>query len=195
MFVAGPSLQSFYIDVIAMEVQKKLFNAVKDNDLATIKQICPEELPVGNGGTVDLNGIDEERGYTPLGAAIVFGHTDIAIHLCKVPSVDVNAVDKNGASPLCIAAREGDMAMAKHLCGIDGVEVNKRDNFGDSPLIIAALLGHITTVKVLADAKGIDVNIVHKKRGTPLCTAARNGNEKVVNYLSQLENVALFYHE
>ena len=172
-----------------MDDQKKLFKALENDDLNTIKSLCANDKLVGNGGTVDLNKINKEYGYTPLSGAVMFGHIDIVTYLCQLPSVDVNARDKNGSTPLCVAAREGHTTITKYLCGIEGVEVNKTDNWGDSPLIIAALLGRIKTLKVLASTKGIDLNLVNKLRGTALCTGARNGNEKVVEYLCTLEDV------
>ena len=81
-----------------MDDQIRLFHAVKNDDLETIKSLCSDDKVVGKGETVDLNVIDEEYGYTPLGAAVMFGYIDIVTYLCQLPSVDVNAADNNGST-------------------------------------------------------------------------------------------------
>ncbi|KAL5265072.1 hypothetical protein ACHWQZ_G005977 [Mnemiopsis leidyi] len=169
--------------------QERLFAAIGRDDLDAVKLLSAEDRQVANGGAVDLNRRGDEWGDTPLGAAITFGFTDIAKYLCQLPSIDVNAVDKNGASPLCIAAREGQPAIARVLCGIKGVDVNKRDGRGETPFMIAAYLNHLETLKILAAASGIELNAVDNAGATALSMAVKNGNAVVVDYLCRQEGI------
>ena len=172
--------------------QERLFDAIRRDDLDTVKYFSSEDRLVANGGTVDLNGRDYEWGDTPLGATVTFGFTNIAKYLCQLPSVDVNAVDRNGASPLCVAAWEGQIEIVKALCAVKGVDPNKVDGWGKTPLMIAAGLNHLEILQVLTATTGIELNAVHKVSGTALSIAVRNGNRDVVNYLCRLEGVHVY---
>ena len=172
--------------------QERLFDAIRRDDLDTVKYFSSEDRLVANGGTVDLNGRDDEWGDTPLGAAVTFGFTNIAIYLCQLPSLDVNAVDRNGASPLCVAVWEGQTETVKALCAVKGVDPNKVDGRGKTPLMIAAGLNHLEILQVLTATTGIELNAVHQESGTALSIAVRNGNSDVVNYLCRLEGVNVY---
>ena len=167
------------------EQEFNLFDAIRQDDIATVQNICAK-------GTVDLNQRDSEYGYTPLGAAVFFGFTAIVEVLCQEPSVEVNcAVDGDGASPLFFAAREGLVDIVKCLCSLGNsrINVNGTGEDGRSPLNEAAAIGHILTVMVLCETPGVDLNQADVHGRSPLCSASRNGHLRVVEHISAVDGV------
>jgi ankyrin repeat protein len=136
------------------------------------------ELLLANGA--DPNERDD-RGNTPLHAAILMGNDDLA-NLFLVHGTPVNAKNKASATALHYAAAEGRLEIISRLL-TQRADVNVRDNNGNIPLHGAALHGHKDIVEVLL-AHRADVGVQNSWGRTPLDEAKRRGHKDIVQLLT-----------
>jgi ankyrin repeat protein len=113
---------------------------------------------------VDANEVSG-TGLTPLHAAAIWGHRDVA-ELLLSRGGDVNARDGNGMTPLHFAAN-GDHRNLSVLLIEKGALVNGKALNGWTPLHVAALWGHASVAGILL-AHGADVNARGEDAASPL---------------------------
>lgn len=142
--------------------------------------IGPAALAAALGQPNFKSDAKENRGLTPLGAAAVFGHRDIA-ELLLANKADVNAKDNEGMTPLhwAVALYHKDVAavLLSH-----GADVNARDSEGTAPLHWAAVAGHKDLVELLL-ANDAYVNVKDNQGRTPLNYTEQNDNKSIAALL------------
>ena len=119
----------------------------------------------GHGDIVDLLvelhadvNIPDWEGWTALTQAIVYGHTEVALSLLKVPTINVNHVNDDGWGALLLACSNDDTKVALALISTTDVDVNRAEKDGCTPLIVSCALGHIDVTRALLGIRGINVD-------------------------------------
>jgi ankyrin repeat protein len=136
------------------------------------------KLLLANGADPDER---DEKGNTPLHAAILLGNEEAA-GLFIAHGADVNARNESRIAALHYAANGGQMGIVTELLA-KGADVNARDNHGDTPLHNAALRGYREVVEVLV-AHGADANARNSRGRTPLDEATRRRHNDIVQLLT-----------
>jgi hypothetical protein len=127
-------------------------------------------------------GITDNRGYTPLVAAIADDKENRIGRLLKfLPNV--NKQSKDGTTALEIAIEKGRYKLANKLLE-KGAFVNEKDLARNDPLSIAARFGYADIVSLLID-KGAVVDRQNKNGNTALQFAAWQGHRLVMERLLQ----------
>jgi ankyrin repeat protein len=125
----------------------EIHDAARDGDLAKVQALL-EHHP-------DLVFSKDNDGRTPLHAAAMTGHKDVA-ELLLAKGADVNARDNHGGTPLHAAAMTGHKDVVELLLA-KGANINARRNDGMTSLHLAVAGGHNALVELLV-AHGADVN-------------------------------------
>jgi len=136
---------------------------------------------VRSGANLDtLYGPDE---FSALAAAVLKGHTDIALFLIQ-SGAEVNNKDVRGFTAAHNAAQEGNLVVLKALAEAGADLDVKGGDYQTTPLGLAALKGHLEVVKFLA-AKGVDLGATDKDGKTALELAREFGRDDVVEFLEE----------
>ena len=130
----------------------------------------------------DPNQSHGSRG-TPLQAAVVLGHTEIARFLLE-HGADVNVRDKDNSTLLHEASGSGNIDVMQLLLS-HRADVNVLDRRGDSPLHKASRYQRFDAMKLLVK-EGADVDVRDKSNSTPLHEASGSGNIEVMQLLLSL---------
>jgi ankyrin repeat protein len=187
--------------MFAAEPVGAIYNAIRDNDLITVRALPASELQAKN-----------RRGTTPLMYAAAFGSAEaVKLLLDKGANVnarnsfnatallwcagdpvkarmlvehnaDVNAQSTQGRTPLMIAARRDGNSSIVSLLLAKGADPTATDKLGVTALHQAANAGDPSTIRLLLD-KGADVNAMDVKGDTPLMGAAGFGSVAAVRLL------------
>uniref|UniRef100_A0A8C9W2I0 Ankyrin repeat domain 27 n=1 Tax=Scleropages formosus TaxID=113540 RepID=A0A8C9W2I0_SCLFO len=130
----------------------------------------------------------DDRGYTPLHVAAVYGQSQL-IDLLVSKGALVNATDYHALTPLHLSCQKGYQSVTLLLLHYKG-STNAQDNNGNTPLHLACMYGHEDCVKALVyyDLHSCYLDIQNDKGDTPLHIAARWGYEGIIEVL--LENGA-----
>ncbi|MBI4902807.1 MAG: ankyrin repeat domain-containing protein [Acidobacteria bacterium] len=145
-----------------------LFQAIRNNDLATLRKANKDELAAR-----------DRRGATLLMHAAPFGSID-AVKLLLDAGADVNA--RSGTESTALLWAACDHAKARLLVE-RGADVNAVSKMGRNPLIAAASCpGNLATVKLLLD-KGANPNTAGPDGVSPITAAASNGDFAIVEAL------------
>ncbi|XP_045595565.2 ankyrin repeat domain-containing protein 27 isoform X1 [Procambarus clarkii] len=128
----------------------------------------------------------EERGYTGLHVACIFGRPAIVDMLIDL-GADLHATDFRGATPLHYAAQRGHQNAVLLLLHA-GADINKCDGDSNTPLHLCSLNGQVACVKALlfyAESVGCDITINAQNNvlDTPLHLASRWGYSAIVELL------------
>jgi len=107
--------------------------------LAKIIKCKNKSSHYADDNSIEWNLVDE-KGDTPLLAAVKSGNIDSANGLVEIHDVDVNKVDINGDTPLHVAIKEEQSDIVESLLTHPEIEVNKVDKENLSPLYRAVLL-------------------------------------------------------
>jgi ankyrin repeat protein len=108
----------------------KFFKAVKDGDVATVKQMASENNSLINS--------TDKNGYTPLHNAAYYGQKDVANELLA-QGANINATNaKHGTTPLHSAAsKKCNGVVVKSLLD-KGADQTKKDTYGKTALEYAS---------------------------------------------------------
>lgn len=128
----------------------------------------------------------EERGYTGLHVACIFGRPTVVDMLIGLGS-DLHATDFRGATPLHYAAQRGHQNAVLLLLHA-GADMNRCDGDSNTPLHLSSLNGHVACVKALlfyAESVGceIAINAQNNVLDTPLHIASRWGYSAIIELL------------
>ncbi|KFY69329.1 hypothetical protein V496_00331 [Pseudogymnoascus sp. VKM F-4515 (FW-2607)] len=121
-------------------------------------------------------------GYNILHVASILGLEKVLCQLLAAPSIDINAVTKDGITPLWWAADWGHEAIVSQLLAAPGIDVNAERKDGETPLQRAVAQGHKAIVVQLLAVPSIDVNAAYLNR-SPLWVAADRGYEEILAQL------------
>jgi cytochrome c len=135
-----------FTTLIAHAIAGPLHDAVKEGDIAKVKQL------IASGENVNQN---QRSLGTPLHQASLWGNSELA-ELLIAHGANVNADNKIFGTPLYMAARKGNSAVAAVLIA-HSADVGARWTDGTTPLHAAAEGGHAGVVDLLI-AHGADVN-------------------------------------
>ena len=150
----------------------EIYDAAKSGELPKVKALLKTNPDL-------VNSTDGFNNQTPLFAAVIYNHKDVA-DLLLANKADVNAHDKDGKTPMFFANK---MEMAQWLLD-NKADVNAKARNNNTPLHMQALLGHLDIVKFLLDNKA-DVNAKNKVGWTPLHMALTNNKTDVIDFLRQ----------
>ena len=140
---------------------------------------------------VDVN-LRDNLGMSPLHAAALFGHKDVA-ELLLANKADVNAKDNIGVTPLLWALSRGHEDVAILLLA-NNADVNAKGPLGHTALHYAAGKGYLNIVKLLLAHKA-DVNAREQQGYTPLDYAIFRGHKDVAELLRQHGGHGVQHHQ
>ncbi len=154
-----------------------------------------------NVNVVEVN----NNGITVLMWAISKGPMAIQ-SLLSVPSINVNAVDKDSGTVLMYAAANDYAEVIEALLTAPSIDVNMFNKHGRTALMLAAKNGHIAAVKALLTSPSIndidipskgewsnviltDNNAIDNDGRTALMLAVRNGHKEIVQVLLAIPEI------
>ncbi|MFQ5993866.1 MAG: ankyrin repeat domain-containing protein [Acidiferrobacterales bacterium] len=103
------------------------------------------QLLIAHGAEVNVRDI---YGWTPLMKAAFEGRFAVVRLLLDQESVDLHAVDENGATALHHAAAVGHVKIARLLIAY-GADIERKDGAGQTPLMIAAKQGRAEMIDLI----------------------------------------------
>lgn len=137
------------------EIINKLFNAIANNDLPTLKNTLEDNV---------IN-ISDQWGHTPLIQAIWSDRLNIAKFLIQA-GADVNKLDYCNKPTLHLASEKHDIELIKMLVS-SGINIHAVDNRGETALFNAIEANDLDLVKYFVNI-GLDVNKISGYGDTPL---------------------------
>jgi len=120
-------------------------------------------------------------GRTPLHAALLNGHSDVALALLE-KQADANAQDCRGETPLKIASRRGDIKAMESLLN-DKVKLDAENAENETPLSLASSRGSPEAVQLLLKSNPSVVNQRVARQRTALHVATISGHQPVAQLL------------
>ena len=106
-----------------------LFNAIARADVETIKKM--------KLSAKELAHIVQDSGITPLMAAAMHGHWDVAAHLVLSNTDAVNKQNESGSTALHHAVAQGNLAVVTVLCSLGSLKLDIPDKLGNTALSLA----------------------------------------------------------
>jgi ankyrin repeat protein len=146
----------------AMDAQE-IFDAVKNNDLNTVKLILDKD-----GSVMSLK---DKSGNTPLHSAAAVGSLQIIEYLLS-KGADINSTNPTLSTPLHVAITNKQDAAAKLLIE-KGADLNKKDSRGNTPLH-AVVYSNQKEIAELLINKGADLESRNQQNYTPLGALTRS---------------------
>lgn len=131
----------------------------------------------------------DDRGETPLLAAVRAGSLDIYLHLLK-KKAKVEAKTSHDENALHLAAASNKTKMMEKLLEEPSMKSSKQLNARTRPdmntaLHLAVLSGQYTAVKVLLGHEEVDVTMMNKKNETAVTLAAKLGDLSVLKLICE----------
>jgi len=131
--------------------------------------------------SIDVEGKEDEYGWTCLMAAAANGHLAICrLLLDKGALLEAKSIFH--MTPLNLAATRGHIEIVRLLCD-RGADVEAQDLFGTRPLHSAAWPGHISVVKELIEERNAEINERNNNGETVLGLARRSNKHDIAAYL------------
>lgn len=160
--------------LVASGARLSLFEASAAGELTRVAEILDERPDLVNAHAPD--------GFTPLGLASFFGHTEI-VKLLMAQGARVNLASDNAqhVMPLHSAVAARHLAIAQALLE-HGAEVNSKQQEGFTPLHEAAQNGQLEMVELLLQY-GADVDLPKDDGRTALAIAEQFRRQEVADLL------------
>jgi hypothetical protein len=189
-------------------VEKELFQAIRDDDLAAVRRclssganvnardilgVTPIKAAIALNRTnvvralLDAGYDDFQEGSSSLIYAVVQNRPEITHELLKsmvekgTAGKIVNQIDKNGYTPLMYAIDRSHVAVAQELLNA-GADVNAPGKDGYTPLMMAVAVSKADMVAMLLKA-GADTNAVSPGKETAMSIARKRNKQVVVSLL------------
>ena len=159
--------------IVANAQGQDIFDAIKNNDLRTIRSIIESDPKIIN--------VKNLNGWTPLYQAC---QNDVQIDMLKYlieNGADVNISDNFGFSPLHSLAVIGYGGGVALLLS-NNADVNLKSFNKTTPFHFACHNGHVNIVKLML-AHGADVSAKNSDGDTPLNFASKSGSREILDLL------------
>ncbi len=171
---------------LPLSPEELFFNAIKNNNLTTLKIIITKH-------GIDLNKTTNDKGENALHLAARHGSIYIVRYLVQEKAIDIFSITDNDdeCTALHIAAKNGHTAIVILLLNL-GVNPDIEDNYNETPLHYAAREGHFNVVKALI-RKNADINKKNEFDETPKDLALK-GKSNVEQRLQGVHNNNPFDH-
>jgi len=153
------------------DANKKLFDAIKDNDIETVKEL------IANG--MDLNVVNDD-GKPAIILAVELQRRRIAEMMLRT-NINCDVRDETGTSLLMWVCKSVNLDLFANIIN-NGVVINDANEDGMTPYMFAAQSGYIDAVMALIKA-GAYVNAQNKDGNTALMLALKNQTESVIRVL------------
>lgn len=155
------------------------FNAVRDNDLDTIKELIKE---------VNVN-IRDHNNKTALMIAAFRGHIELVKFLLAIPEIDVNARRKEGTALTAAIAGDqqwldGTREVVKLLLEKPEIDANAEDDKSQTPIVFAANGDCTEIVQMLI--QNPRVQLYQKQLGMCLCLDDEDTGQLIDNKVNEL---------
>lgn len=160
---------------LAQELKKE------NQNLAKLKTSIKQSVKL----KVDLNS-RIYKGRTLMHYAVL-GNNSGVISLLAKSGVNANVCDDNYNTPLHAAVEHNSYYAILELLKLDNIDINALGEFDQTPLHRAVVMGNLDVIKLLIE-KGADPLMVDEKNESPLDYAKDEGDEKIINYLTKIQN-------
>lgn len=157
------------------DIVGKLFRAVCNGDLATVKEILSNAFP---------QKMFKNFSSTLLHQATNNSQAMVLDYLIKFGANNVDARNAQQMTPLHIASWRGDTKSIQILL-LSNADVNAVDFDNRSPLYFCIYGGHYDSAKCILQDKNVDLKMARNGGWTPLHEAARFGHLKCLELLTR----------
>lgn len=151
----------------------KLFTAVSEGDLNTIKSLLTKNL-----GLIEAK---NKFGSSPLHYATWWGQLPLVEYLVE-QGADLNTKDIFDQTLVHAAAWNGDLKLVKFFF-VKGLSLEEKDQKGNTPLLSAAKNNHLKVVKFLI-SEGADSAVQDNEGDNVFLIAAKNGYLKIIDFFA-----------
>ncbi len=155
------------------DVEKTMFQAVRDNDLETLKRLKEEEANFE---------ITDFINRTPLHVAVESNNFDIVQFLIVEARVDIEAREADGWTALYCAVDEDNPEIINLLLKVGHADYETRDNYGMTALHWAAKRNKPQAAKALKEI-GANLNAVNNYGKTALEIAREHNSRDTIKHL------------
>ena len=164
--------------LLAHGAELNLFEASAVGDLDRVTSLVAEDPDL----TAELVNSYAYDGFTPLGLASFFGHSDI-VEFLLAQGAEINVASKNKmrVTPLHSAVASRHFGIAESLLA-HGADVNAAQQDGYTPLHEAAQNGQMEMAELLL-AHGANIDARKDDGQTPLAVAMEHGHMEVADLL------------
>ena len=158
---------------------ENFYNAIRDNDVETIKEFLNQDKTLVN--------TPDNDGNTALMTAAEHGHNAVVNTLLErgAAGANINAQNKKGATALMFAANYGHSETVAALLAAlpaGGAGIDIQNNKGYTALIMACITGHGRVVSTLLD-HGANTNAQNHTNETALMVVAKERNNELLDIL------------
>ena len=163
-------------ELLASGIELNVYEAAGTGQTQRLRELIAADPSLVNSHAPD--------GFTPLGLAIFFGHSETVNALLDA-GADVNLASRESmkVSPLASASAAGQLEIARVLIA-RGANVNARAASDFTPLHESAASGRMEFAKLLLE-NGADVNARTSDGKTPLDYAREHNRAEMVQLLSK----------
>jgi ankyrin repeat protein len=169
---------SIFILNSCSDANKKLFDAIEDNDIETVKELIKQGM--------DLNIINEE-GKPAIILAVELKRRRIAEIMLDTDNINVDVRDETGTSLFMWICKNVELDLFERVIN-KGVQINDANEDGMTPIMFAAQSGYIDAIMTLIKRKAY-MNAQNKDGNTPLMLALKNGIESTTRLLRDNKSI------